>query len=356
MQSMLFSPDGKALAFQAGPGAAVLVLDTATGKRLASLTPAAPTPVLQGAFAPDGRCLALKGTDGTVALYELSTGQLRRIYGSAAIPPAAGKADRLADLLGGPLSRAALAEMGRADVALSPDGKLLALPGPSGAVQVWDVLTGKEVTAFTGHTGAVHALAFAPDGKTLASASHDTTVLIWDVTRIARPAPPAGAVKPGDLETSWKALTAGDAAAAFAAMGQLVAAPQDAVAWIKDHVKPAPVLDLKHVEALLKQVNDGRYKVRDRATAELLKLGDLLLPVLDRALAGNPASETRQRLEKLRGQLTDTVLQGERLRVVRAVEVLERIGTPEARQVLRTLADGAPGALATASAQAALKR
>ena len=40
----------------------------------------------------------------------------------------------------------------------------------------------------------------------------------------------------------------------------------------------------------------------------------------------------------------------------RAAEVLERIGTPEARQVLQALAEGAPGALLTTSAQAALKR
>ncbi len=40
----------------------------------------------------------------------------------------------------------------------------------------------------------------------------------------------------------------------------------------------------------------------------------------------------------------------------RAVEVLELIGTPQARQVLQALADGAPGALVTTSAQAALSR
>ena len=40
----------------------------------------------------------------------------------------------------------------------------------------------------------------------------------------------------------------------------------------------------------------------------------------------------------------------------RAVEVLEKTNTPEARQVLQTLADGAPGALATRQARAALDR
>ena len=41
---------------------------------------------------------------------------------------------------------------------------------------------------------------------------------------------------------------------------------------------------------------------------------------------------------------------------LRAVEVLERIGTPEARQVLAKLADGAPEARLTQEAKASLQR
>ena len=43
-------------------------------------------------------------------------------------------------------------------------------------------------------------------------------------------------------------------------------------------------------------------------------------------------------------------------KVLGAIEVLERIATPEARQLLQTLAEGAPGALPTRQAQAALDR
>jgi hypothetical protein len=49
-------------------------------------------------------------------------------------------------------------------------------------------------------------------------------------------------------------------------------------------------------------------------------------------------------------------LSTEQLRLVRAVEVLERMGTPEARGLLRALAEGAPGTLPTREAQAALDR
>ena len=85
-------------------------------------------------------------------------------------------------------------------------------------------------------------------------------------------------------------------------------------------------------------------------------MGDRIVPAIENALATKPALETHLRLQDLRKRATGPVLKGDILRAYRVVEVLERIDTAEARQALQTLADGAPGAMLTTQARAALVR
>ena len=73
-------------------------------------------------------------------------------------------------------------------------------------------------------------------------------------------------------------------------------------------------------------------------------------------MATQPALETKTRLDTLRLKLTTVILTEEKLRLCRDIEVLERIGSAEARQLLKMLAGGAPGAYSTTTAQAALTR
>jgi hypothetical protein len=81
-------------------------------------------------------------------------------------------------------------------------------------------------------------------------------------------------------------------------------------------------------------------------------------PALTRALANDPSPEARRRIEQLLHQVTEERLYptADQLRAVRAVEVLERIGSPQARRVLAALAGGAPQAQLTVEAQTALER
>ena len=75
-----------------------------------------------------------------------------------------------------------------------------------------------------------------------------------------------------------------------------------------------------------------------------------------KALEGKPSVELRRRVEQLLAKLDLTVTSGEGLRVARALELLERIGTAEAREVLRRLAEGAAGTWRAQEAKASLAR
>ncbi len=66
-------------------------------------------------------------------------------------------------------------------LALSPDGRLLAVAGYYHCiVQVFEVASGKEITRFQAHNGHA-ALAFADNGTTLITGGEDTTILLWDL-------------------------------------------------------------------------------------------------------------------------------------------------------------------------------
>jgi RNA polymerase sigma factor (sigma-70 family) len=348
---LVFSPDGRCLA-GAGPQRQLCLWEAATGNLLWEVVPRTGQAIERFAFSPGGQYLASVDADRTVTLYEAVSGARRGRLGEP------DSTDRTVDLTG----LSAFSYLGwRQDapvcLAFSPNGRYLAAAKDTPEIHLWDVLAGREVGQFRGHQGGIVSLLFTPDGQHLITGGSDTTALSWDLTRLTQPQPAhAARLQPQALDLLWTDLAGKDAVAAFTALRQLSASPDQTVALIRERVRPASAPDAKRLARLLTDLQSDRFEVRRQAESDLEGLGELAEPALRQALADGPPVDLRKRLERLLENLSGAVHRAGLLRELRAVEVLELIGSAEARQALQTLAGGMPGARLTREAAGAIRR
>src|SRR5262249_22010520 len=144
-----------------------------------------------------------------------------------------------------------------------------------------------------------------------------------------------------ELEGRWTDLASNDAARAGRAIWALVAARPQALSFLKARLRPEvmPEAETEAAARLIAGLDADSFPVRQKARRELAKLGGSCEPALWQALAKRPSAEMRRSLQELLSSLEEARKEpsGEVLRVVRAVEVLERIATPEARQLVDAL-------------------
>jgi hypothetical protein len=315
-----------------GPGNWLRLHDVSSGKQVRAFLTGERT-VAAAAFSPDGSLLATASYSGRVRVWELATGiEVYRLEGHADVVPA---------------------------VVFSPDGAVLATGGKDRTIRLWGVDGGKELRRLTGHRGGVTALAFDAGGRRLASASEDITALVWDVGSVVPAAPPARELTAKELDALWAGLASKDPRSAHRAFTALLRAPRQAVPLLAGSVRPV-VRDEPRIARLISDLESRQFKVRRKAAEDLAGLAELAEPALRKALAGKPTLEVRKQIDtilaKLPRMLAGPVPTPERLRVMRTVALLERAGTPPARQALRALARGAKGARESVAARAALDR
>jgi WD40 repeat protein len=237
-------------------------------------------------------------------------------------------------------------------LAVSPDGRFLAIGLTSGLVLLWDLLAGREVARLDGHDEPVRSLAFSPDGGELASASLDSTIILWDFAHLRSRASPASAGKTGG-DHLWADLAGKDNWLAWQAVWRLAERPREAVALVRKRLVAVPAVEGMLLAKLIENLDSDRYATRESAMRELETLGERVLPTLELALRRKPSAEQAMRIRSLLARIdADRLPAWQR----RALILLESIGDADARRLLRTLAGGAPATPLTLEAKAALGR
>jgi hypothetical protein len=161
------------------------------------------------------------------------------------------------------------------------------------------------------------------------------------------------------LDGLWSDLGGGAPARAFFARWALAAAPAQAVPYLKERVRPVAALTAelrRQVDRLVTDLDNDDFEVREKATADLEKLGESVVPAMRQALRNKPSPEVARRLEKLLQPHDRKAGEAGSSRELSAVAVLEYAGTAEAKEMLAALAKGQAGARLTDEAQAALRR
>jgi WD40 repeat protein len=329
-----FSSDGRTLA----TGGAVL-LDTTTGKARMKLK-GVYGDISHYAVSPDGRVVAAHLTRTMDEGTRVST----KMEGIQIWDAATGRALRL------------LSTNWVGFLSFSPDGRYLAAADLR-ELRLWELATTKVVLRHKAHEkrrgnfgeSFASCLAYAPDGRTLATGHPDSTVLIWNLVPSVRPATAE------DLPRLWDDLIGSDAGRAYAASWRLAEVPKEATSFLRERLRPAIAATAEQTRPLLADLDSDDFQKREAASARLLELGDRAEKNLKEALKARPSLEMRRRLENLLRTLAEAP-SGETLRALRAMAVLERIDTSEARQVLKSLAQGMPQARVTREAKATLER
>jgi WD40 repeat protein len=249
------------------------------------------------------------------------------------------------------------AESRPSSLAFSPDGRVLAIGTGDGVIVLWEVAAGQVRRRLRGHLSMVGALSFSTDGKLLVSGSQDSTALVWDISGLpGNSVSPPAPLSRGRLQTLWDKLAGEDAAGAYQAILALQSSPAHSLPFLKEKLRPLAAADPQRLAQLIAQLDSRQFAARQDAMRELQQLGERAESELTRALQRQPSLEARQRIEELLDKLNTPVAAPELLRSLRAVEALEQMALPGAKQILQSLATGKPDSRLTKAAVAALAR
>jgi RNA polymerase sigma factor (sigma-70 family) len=334
--SVGFSQDGKVLAVAYADGS-VRLLDSATFKERRRWDTEQAKPFI-GPFSPDGRSVTSYDSDGkSHRTWATDSGKLlthvngRKMGGQGVWSTAYTPSGRV--------------------LALAIDGRRMLANGSTErtfSVCLYEAISGQEIRQFDVPQGHVFSMAFSPEGRILATGGGDSTILLWDMTGAdAGKRPP---LAPEEMLRLWAEM-AGDAGNAERAIWTLVRAPGHAIPFLMDKLRPVPPGDAEAIGKRIAELASDNFPTRQVASRVLEEMGEAAEAVLRKALQGKLPLEGQRRVELLL-----QTREKDMLRTFRALDVLDAIGTEEARAVLEMIAKGSANGRLTEAARAAVSR
>ena len=121
-------------------------------------------------------------------------------------------------------------------LALSPDGRLLAVVTSDRRLVFWDVAAAKDVASWPNSQTIPKCVAFRPDGKSVAVGCADSTILLYDVPAPPEPAPIAA----DELDQLWADLASADATVAYRAIARLARTRKRPLSYSRERLRPVP--------------------------------------------------------------------------------------------------------------------
>jgi hypothetical protein len=138
-------------------------------------------------------------------------------------------------------------------------------------------------------------------------------------------------------------------------MAALAADPTDTVALFAERLKPVPAADPAALDRIFRDLDAAAFATRERASRELAELGPGAVAGVRERMSKSTSEEVRKRADAFLGRLVAEDLSPERVRYLRALEVLSAADTIAALRLIENLASGAAEVWETETARQALR-